>query len=55
LVPDFNPPLPEDVIQRARNWAHIEGVKKKKDEDKKKRVGKGRRKEEREKHQKMQR
>jgi hypothetical protein len=35
LVPDFNPPLPKDVIQRARNQAHTERVKKK-DEEKKK-------------------
>jgi hypothetical protein len=36
LVPDFNPPLPEDMTQRARNRDHAEGVKKKKDEGKKK-------------------
>jgi hypothetical protein len=53
LVPDFNPPLLEDAIQRVWNWVHAEGVKKKKDEDKKKRVSKGRRKEEREKCWKM--
>jgi hypothetical protein len=55
LVPDFNPPLPEDTTQRARNRAHTEGVKRKKKEGKKKRAEKARRKEEREKRQKLQR
>jgi hypothetical protein len=54
LVPDFNPPLPEDVTQRVRNWAHAEGVKKKKDKEKKK-ADKAKRKKEREKRRKMQR
>jgi hypothetical protein len=35
LVPDFNPPLPEDATQKAQNRAQAEGVKKK-DEEKKK-------------------
>jgi hypothetical protein len=39
LVPDFNPPLPKDVTQRARNWAHTEEVKYRKDEEKKKKAG----------------
>jgi hypothetical protein len=43
LVPDFNPPLPEDVIQRVRNRAHTKGVKK---EEGKKEAEKARRKEE---------
>jgi hypothetical protein len=55
LVPDFDPPLPEDVIQRTRNWAHAEEVKKKKDEEKVKKAGKAKRREEREKHWKLQR
>jgi hypothetical protein len=42
LVPNFNPPLPEDMTQRTRNWAHAKGVKKKKDEEKKKKAGKAR-------------
>jgi hypothetical protein len=46
LVPDFDPPLPEDAIQRAWNRVHTEGVKKKKEEGKKKGTKKGRRKEE---------
>jgi hypothetical protein len=48
LVPNFNPPLPEYVIQRAQNLAHAEEVKKKKDEEKKK-AGRAKRKVEREK------
>jgi hypothetical protein len=39
LVPDFNPPLPKDVTQRAWNRAHTEGVKYRKDEEKKKKAG----------------
>jgi hypothetical protein len=54
LVPDFYPPLPEDVIQRAQNQAHAEGVKKQKEEGKKKVAEKARRKEERNKRQKLQ-
>jgi hypothetical protein len=46
LVHDFDPPLPEDAIQRARNWAHTEGVKKRKEEGKKKEVEKAWRKKE---------
>jgi hypothetical protein len=42
LVPDFNPPLPEDMTQRTWNRAHAEGVKKKKDEEKKKKASKAR-------------
>jgi hypothetical protein len=53
LVPDFNPPLPEDVTQRAWNQAHTEGAKKKKDEEEKKKAAKAKRKEEREKRRKM--
>jgi hypothetical protein len=55
LVPDFDPPLPEDAIQRARTQAHAKGVKKKKDEEKVKKASRVQRKEEREKRQKMQR
>jgi hypothetical protein len=28
LVSDFDPPLPEDAMQRAQNWDHAEGVRK---------------------------
>jgi hypothetical protein len=52
LVPNFNPPLLEDATQRAQNWAHTEGVKKK-DEEKKKKASKAKRKEDREKRRKM--
>jgi hypothetical protein len=55
LVPDFDPPLLEDAIQRARNWAHAEGVKKKKEEGKKKEAEKARRKEEHDKRRELQR
>jgi DNA gyrase/topoisomerase IV subunit B len=54
LVPDFDPPLPEDVIQKARNPAHAEGVKKK-DREMVKKANKVQRKEEHEKCRKMQR
>jgi hypothetical protein len=53
LVLDFNPPLSEDVTQRAWNRAHTEGVKKKKDEENKKKAKKAKRKEEHKKHRKM--
>jgi hypothetical protein len=49
LVPNFDPPLPEDVIQRARNPAHAKGVKKKKDGEMVKKANKVQRKEEHEK------
>jgi hypothetical protein len=54
LVPDFDPPLPEDAIQRAWNQAHAERVKKK-EEGKKKKAEKARRKEEHDKRRKLQR
>jgi hypothetical protein len=54
LVPNFDPPLPEDAIQRARNRAHAKGVKKKEEGKKKKETKKARRKEKREKRQKLQ-
>jgi hypothetical protein len=53
LVPNFNPPLPEYVTQRARNRAHAEGVKKKKKDEEKKKASRAKRKEEREKRWKM--
>jgi hypothetical protein len=43
------------MAQRMQNWAHAEGVKKKKEEGKKKRVEKARRKEERDKCRKLHR
>jgi hypothetical protein len=46
LVPDFDPPLPKDATQRVWNWAHTKGVKKQKEEGKKKVAKKARRKEE---------
>jgi hypothetical protein len=45
LVPDFDPPLPEDAVQRARNQAHAMEVRKQKEEGKKKTAEKARRKE----------
>jgi hypothetical protein len=46
LVPNFDPPLSEDVVQRARNRAHAVEVRKQKKEGKKKTAEKARRKEE---------
>jgi hypothetical protein len=47
LVPDFDQPLPEDAMQRAHNQTHTEGVRKQKEEGKKKAAEKAKRKEER--------
>jgi hypothetical protein len=54
LVPDFDPPLPEDVMQRAWNQAHAEGVRRLKEEGKKKIAEKARRKEECDKRRRLQ-
>jgi hypothetical protein len=54
LAPDFDPPLPEDVMQRAWNRAHAEGVRRLKEEGKKKIAEKARRKEECDKRQRLQ-
>jgi hypothetical protein len=54
LVPDFDPPRPEDATQRARNWAHTKGERKQKEERKKKMAEKAKRKEERDKCRRLQ-
>jgi hypothetical protein len=54
LVPDFDPPLREDTMQRAWNQAHAKGVRKQKEEGKKKTAEKARRKEERDKRRRLQ-
>jgi hypothetical protein len=51
LVPNFDPPLPKDAIQRAQTQAHAKGVKKKKDEEKVKKASRVQRKEKRQKMQ----